>query len=125
MKIAVPTENDQIFQHFGQSHFFTVYTADGGNITGKTFLDAGENGHSALAGLLSRLKIDVLICGGIGGGAKAMLASENIELVSGIDGSVEDAVNAYLGGRLRDTGAVCDHHEHEHTHDCSCHDHCR
>jgi predicted Fe-Mo cluster-binding NifX family protein len=123
MKIAVTTENEEVFQHFGQSRTFTIFTAESGEITKKVTLDAGESGHSALAGLLKNLAIDVVICGGIGGGARQMLASAGIQLVSGVTGSVDKAVEAFLKGELKDQGETCDHHDHEHGHDCHGHDH--
>ena len=75
MKIAVTTENGTVFQHFGKTKTFTLYTAQDGAITEKALLDAGEAGHSALATLLAENSVDVLICGGIGTGAKEALKS--------------------------------------------------
>ena len=34
MKIAIPYENGQVFQHFGHSAQFKLYTAEEGRITG-------------------------------------------------------------------------------------------
>ena len=63
MKIAVPTEGYDIYQHFGKCQTFTIYeTADQKILSQKT-LDASESGHSALAGLLQENDIDLVICG--------------------------------------------------------------
>lgn len=124
MKIAVTTENDQIFQHFGQCQVFTVFSVEEGRIKSKDVIDASKSGHSALAGFLNNSGIDVLICGGIGGGAKQMIAAEGIKLISGISGNIETMVKAYLAGQLTDMDASCTHHEHEHAHECSCGSHC-
>lgn len=123
MKIAVTTENDHVFQHFGQCRTFTVFYAEDGEITKKVTLDAGGSGHSALAGLLGGVGIDVLICGGIGGGARQLLADAGIQLVSGITGTVDAAAEAFVRGKLADQGGSCSHHDHEHGHDCSCGEH--
>ena len=59
--------------------------------------------------------VDLLICGGIGGGAKNVLAEAGIELVSDVSGKIEAAVEGYLAGRIHDNPeAECDHHEHHH-----------
>jgi predicted Fe-Mo cluster-binding NifX family protein len=71
--------------------------------------------------------VDVLICGGIGGGAINALANAGIDLYPGIDGSADMAVMQYLAGVLpKRTDVRCSHHDHEHGegHDCgSHHDH--
>lgn len=124
MRIAVTTENETIFQHFGQSSLFTIYDVEQGEIQRRVQLDTGSSGHGALAGLLSGLEVNTVICGGIGGGARGMLQTQGIAVVSGISGGIDDAVRAYLGGTLQDMGSSCSHHEHEAHHDCSCHAHC-
>lgn len=124
MKIAVTTQGNQIFQHFGKCPTFTVFSAEGGAIQGKTAIDASQNGHAALAGFLNDSGVDVVICGGIGDGAKQMLSEAGIKLISGIEGNIENAVNAYLSGNLDDMGGACSHEEHDHDHVCDCKNHC-
>ena len=125
MKIAVTTQSDQIFQHFGQCPTFTVFSIENGAIKEKTTIDASQNGHAALAGFLRGANIDVLICGGIGNGAKQMLSSVGIQLISGVDGKIDDAVAAYLSGNLSDRGGSCSHENHGHDHVCNCENHCK
>ena len=45
-------------------------------------VDTNESGHGALAGVLNALNADVLICGGIGGGAQTALAAAGIKLLA-------------------------------------------
>ena len=124
MKIAVTTQGNQVFQHFGKCPQFTVFTVENGKIQNKKLLDAQGSGHAALGGFLKESGIDILICGGIGGGAKNMLSSVGIQLISGVEGDIDEAVNAYLAGNLSDQGGSCNHEEHDHNHECSCENHC-
>lgn len=115
MRIAVTYENGEIFQHFGHTEQFKVYDAEDGKILSSEVVDTNGSGHGALAGILSALHADVLICGGIGGGAQAALAQAGIKLYGGVSGSADEAVNALLAGTLNFDPAVhCDHHDHEH-----------
>lgn len=125
MKIAVTTQEDQIFQHFGKCPNFTLFSVENGMIQSREMLDASGNGHAALAGFLKSTGVDAVICGGIGDGAKTMLASEGIRLISGVKGGVEDAVHAFLAGDLTDQGGTCDKEEHTQDHACSCENHCK
>ena len=66
-----------------------------------------------MGGFLKDAGVEVLICGGIGQGARDVLAEQGIELISGAQGSVDDAVLAYLKGELADSPlGFCDHHDH-------------
>lgn len=121
MRIAVTYENGQIFQHFGHTEQFKVYEVENGNIISSEIVGSDGSGHGALAGLLSGKGVDVLICGGIGGGAVAALNDYGIELCAGANGDADEAVNAYLRGELKDSGANCSHHGEDHScgnHEC-------
>ena len=119
MKIAVTYENGEVFQHFGHTEQFKVYEVEDGRVVSSRIVGSDGSGHSALASMLSGKSIDVLICGGIGGGAQAALEEAGIELCAGASGSADEAVEAYLRGELVNTGANCDHHDQE----CSCGEH--
>ena len=121
MKIAVTYDNGNIFQHFGRTESFKVYEVEGNKVVSSEVIGSNGVGHGALAGLLSEQSVDVLICGGIGGGAQQALAEAGVELVAGAEGDVDQAVEAYLKGELISTGANCDHHHHEDGHSCGDH----
>lgn len=124
MKIAVTYDNGNVFQHFGHTEQFKVYIVENNEILDSLIIDSNGSGHSALAELLNNDKIDVLICGGIGGCAVSALSEYGIDLYAGVSGSADDAVEKYLKGTLpKVTEANCSHHEHgEGHHTCGhCH----
>lgn len=123
MKIAVTYENGEIFQHFGHTEQFKVYDVEDGKISGAQIVDTNGSGHGALAGFLKDLGVDVLICGGIGGGARNALAEAGIELFPGACGDADAQVESYLAGNLNyDPDTVCNHHGHGHG-EGNCEDH--
>ena len=121
MKIAVTYDNGNIFRHFGRTESFKVYEVEDNKVVSSEVIGSNGVGHGALAGLLSEQSVDVLICGGIGGGAQQALAEAGVELVAGAEGDVDQAVEAYLRGELISTGVNCDHHHHEDGHSCGDH----
>lgn len=124
MKIAVTYENGEIFQHFGHTREFKVYTVENGEITSSEIVSSGESGHGALASLLSSMTVDVLICGGIGGGAQMALAQAGIKLFGGVQGSADAAVNAFLSNSLEyNPNVKCNHHDHNHGEGHTCGNH--
>lgn len=130
MKIAVTYDNGNIFQHFGKTEFFKVYQVEDNRVVSSEVIGSNGVGHGALAGLLAGQSVDVLICGGIGGGAQAALTEAGVKLCSGAEGDADQAVEAYLKGELVSVGANCDHHhgeghscgDHEDGHSCGHHD---
>lgn len=120
MKIAVTYDNGNIFQHFGKTEYFKVYEVEDNKVVSSEVIGSNGTGHGALAGLLADQSVDVLICGGIGGGAQSALAEADVELCSGAQGDADQAVEAYLKGELVSTGVNCDHH-HEEGHSCGDH----
>lgn len=119
MRIAVTYENGNVFGHFGHTEQFKIYDAEDGKVVAQQVIDTNGSGHGALAGLLASLNVDVLICGGIGGGAKTALAEAGIKLFGGVMGSADSAVSDFLSGSLAyNPGVHCDHHDHEHEHSC-------
>ncbi len=120
MKFAVTCENNEVFQHFGHTPEFAVFETDGDKIVSETRLSCGTTGHGALAGLLSEGGIELLICGGIGGGAINALAQAGIQVVGGAEGPVRSVAEDYLTGKLvvREDYHCNHHHNGEH----NCHD---
>lgn len=128
MRIAVTFYNEEIFQHFGQTERFAVYEVQNKKVLTKTIVNTNGSGHGALADILKKIGAEILICGGIGGGAKAALAEAGIKLYPGVTGTSDSAVEAFLSGNLDfNPDTQCEHHGHEHhgDHECdghSCHE---
>jgi len=112
MRIAATYDNGNIFQHFGRTENFKVYDVEDGKVVSSQVMGSNGIGHGALAGLLADNTIDVLICGGLGGGAMNALTQAGITVIAGAQGSADEAVDAYLRGELVSSGANCDHHHH-------------
>jgi len=124
MRIAVTYENGMIFQHFGHTQQFKVYDVQDGKVVSSQVVDTNGSGHGALAGVLNALNADILICGGIGGGAQMALAAANIRLYGGVSGEADKAVEALLADQLDFNPNVrCSHHDHEHGEGHTCGDH--
>ena len=124
MRIAVTYENGMIFQHFGKTEQFKLYDIENGKIIDSQVVDTNGQGHGALAGFLKNINADVLICGGIGGGAQMAMQEAGITLYGGNTGSADDAVSAFISDSLvQNDNPTCDHHGHEHGEGHTCGDH--
>lgn len=122
MKIAVTYNNGQVFQHFGHTQTFKIYEVHERQIVSTQVVDTGGSGHGALVGLLKQHGVEILICGGIGGGAKHALQEVGIQLYGGACGDADTQVISFLHGKLQYNPSIqCSHHEENHT--CGSHEH--
>ena len=121
MKIAVTYDNGNVFQHFGRTEFFKVYDVEDQKVISSEIISSNGQGHGALAGVLAEQDINLLICGGIGGGAQSALSEAGIDVCAGAQGDTDEAVEAYLRGELENSGVNCDHHGHGEGHSCGEH----
>ena len=122
MKIAVTYDNGEVFQHFGRTESFKIYKVEDNKVVSSEVISSNGTGHGALAGLLAEQGVNVLICGGIGGGAQTALTEAGIDLCAGAQGNVDEVVETYLKGELESSGVNCDHHHHEEGHSCGSHE---
>lgn len=115
MKIALPTKNDgTIDSHFGHCQFYTICTigADGQPEKFETMESpVGCGCKSNIAPTLHNIGVEVMLAGNMGDGAVNVLSHNQIKVMRGCSGKVEDVVKAYLDGTLDDSGITC--HEHE------------
>lgn len=125
MKIAVTYENGQVFQHFGHTETFKIYEVEDGKVVASEVVGTNGQGHGALGGFLAEQGVNVLICGGIGGGARNALAAAGIQLFGGACGDADAQVASFLSGNLAyDPDVQCQHHgegHHGEGHECGHH----
>ncbi|WP_077611049.1 NifB/NifX family molybdenum-iron cluster-binding protein [Clostridium sp. Marseille-P2415] len=122
MRVAVTYNNGLVFQHYGKTERFKVYDIEDNKIVTAAVVNTDGSGHGALAGILKKISVDTLICGGIGAGAKESLNEADIKLYGGVSGDADEAVKALLSGTLQyDQNVTCTHeHHNDHNghHDC-------
>lgn len=120
MKLAVTYDQSTlVFQHFGHTPAFKIYTIENNEVISTEVVSTNGSGHGALAGLLAQLNVNTLICGGIGAGAQNALTNAGIQFYAGVKGFADEAVDAWLHGRLLyRSQATCDHHHHDENHVC-------
>ena len=116
MKVAVATENGMVSEHFGFCECFTIFDTQDNNITGQTQVPNPGHKPGFLPNFLGDMGVEVIIAGGMGGGAVEIFNERNIEVIVGAKGDIEENVKKYLKGELISTGTIC--HEHSHEDEC-------
>ena len=120
MKIALPSCQNQVDEHFGHCEYFTVFTIGQDNdiVTQETVTPPPGCGcKSNIALTLEQMGVKLMLAGNMGQGAVNVLGGHGIQVVRGCKGGVKDVVEKWLSGSMKDSGMSCLEHGH------ACHEH--
>lgn len=116
MKIALPSRQNRIDDHFGHCEYFTVFTIDDKNkkiLAQETIASPEGCGcKSNIAQTLSKMGVTIMLAGNMGEGAVNVLNCSGIEVLRGCSGDTKEVALKWISGSVIDSGDSC--HEHEH-----------
>lgn len=127
MRIAVSAEQNsgldsQVCGHFGRSPYFVLVDEENGAIKQVNTIQNpyfGNHQPGQIPAFIHTQKVDVMLSGGMGGGAISFFSQYGIEVATGASGTVGQAVERYLAGSLSGTEPCCPddggHHHHHHS----------
>lgn len=122
MKVAVPTRDGRVDDHFGHCDHYTIFTIDENNVVTERQTLPSPQGcgcKSGIAAVLQEMGVSLMLAGNMGDGAKNKLDAHNIKVIRGCSGDIELLLESYLKGEIQDSGMTCSEHEcgdnhHEH-----------
>jgi len=120
LKIAVASENEKVTEHFGHCVNFNIFETENDVIIGSQSIPNPGHKPGFLPKFLNDLGVNVIISGGMGGGAIDIFNEKGIEVIVGASGFAKNAAENYLHGNLKSTGSVC--HQHQHADECVSHE---
>ena len=109
MKIAVASEKEIVTGHFGHCENFNIYDVEDKKIVKTESVPNPGHKPGFLPNFLHELGVNVIISGGMGGGAVQIFNENGIEVVVGARGDSKEAAEAYARGELETTGEACNH----------------
>lgn len=121
--IAIPFENDNVFQHFGKATQFKIYSIDDDKVTESQVVETEGESHESVGLWLVMRGVNAVICGNIGPGSLGALAAAGIVALAGVEGNADEAIKKFIAGDLAPTSSPnCGgHHGHG---GCSCSSRC-
>lgn len=112
MKIAVASEKDMVTEHFGHCENFNIFEVENNVIINSESIPNPGHKPGYLPNFLNEKGVNVIISGGMGGGAIDIFNEKNIEVIVGASGNAKTLAEQYIKGQLKSTGSVCHNHEH-------------
>lgn len=123
MKIAIPTKESVVNDHFGHCDAYTIFSVNEmGKIVNTEILPAVEGCgcKSGIAEILQAQGVKVLLAGNMGAGAYNRLNNAGIRVYRGCSGDVTMLAEGYIQGLITDSGDGCQHdHVHGEEHHCN------
>lgn len=100
MKIAVAANKEKISKHFGRSPQFVFVKIVGGKLVKSEVFDNKNHEPKTIVELFEAKGVQRIICEGINDKAIKLFEKSGIQVIAGISGNVEDAINALIKGEL-------------------------
>ena len=113
-KIAVPSCQNRVDEHFGHCEYFTVFTVNENNeILSEERVSSPANCgcKSSIAQTLAQMGVSMMLAGNMGQGAVNVLNGCGIDVLRGCSGDVKAVAEGWLAGNLKDSGIACNLHE--------------
>jgi predicted Fe-Mo cluster-binding NifX family protein len=129
MKIAIPTRNNQVDDHFGHCEFYTIFSITDEKKVEKVETLVAPQGcgcKSNIVSVLQNMGVNTMLAGNMGQGAVNKISAAGIQVYRGCSGEVNQLVEAFLNQEVVDSGETCNqhqHHNHDHDHDQYGHGH--
>lgn len=98
--IAIPFENDNVFEHFGKAEKFKIYTIENDKVVDSVIAETEAGGHEAVGLWLVMRGVNAVICGRIGPGSLGALTAAGIVALMGVEGNADEAIEKFIAGEL-------------------------
>jgi len=124
MKIAISTNEGFVSMHFGRCPSYTIFEIEDGNIIKKEEIPNPGHQPGFLPQYLSELGINCIVAGGIGSRAQLLFSQENIEVITGAQGTIDKVIEQYINNDLETGEDLCSHdHWYKMAHSEPCTEH--
>jgi len=107
LKIAISTDSGKVCAHFGRAPEFTFVTIENSEIIGKDVLPNPGHTVGSIPKFLSEHGANYIIAGGMGSRAVEFFNQYNIEVITGIEGTIENVTKEFINGTLKGSEAIC------------------
>jgi predicted Fe-Mo cluster-binding NifX family protein len=109
MKVCIPLEGNMVSQHFGHTPEFLIATIEDGKTVSRNVEKSPGHEPGLLPKLMAAWGVTHVITGGLGRRALDMFDERDIEVISGVTGTADEALQAFLEGKLVAGENLCDH----------------
>jgi len=115
IRVALPTnDRNYVDAHFGHAKEFAIYDIVNNKIENKLFIVSPPHAPGVIPQFLNQQGINTIITGGMGERAMNIFKENNVDVILGANGSIDDVLKQYIKGFLESKGSACSHHGDDH-----------
>ena len=107
MKIAISTDNGRVSAHFGRAPEFTFVTIENNEVIEKIIIPNPGHSVGSIPQFVHQNGANIMIAGGMGHRAIGFFQQYNIEVITGVQGNVNDVIREILNGTLEGGESLC------------------
>ena len=108
MKIAISTDSGRVCAHFGRAPEFTFVTIENKEVIEKQALPNPGHTVGSIPKFLSENGAKYIIAGGMGSRAVQFFNQYNIEVITGVDDTIDNVIKEFINGTLKGSEGICD-----------------
>ncbi|RDV84090.1 NifB/NifX family molybdenum-iron cluster-binding protein [Ammonifex thiophilus] len=109
MKVLLAVEGDRVAAHFGHAPSFLIAEIEDGKVKRTEFVPNPGHKPGFLPAYFSQMGITHVIAGGMGPRAQELFQAHGITTILGVQGAVEEVIQAFCDNRLVPGPSLCDH----------------
>ena len=106
MKIAISTENNQVCAHFGRAPTFTFLTIENDQLIKKEEFPNPGHTVGSIPEFVHEHGAEYMISGGMGHRAQAFFQQYGIDVIVGVQGTIDSVIERILAGQIKTMGGV-------------------
>ena len=107
MKMAIPTEQGRVAEHFGRCPQYTIVEIENNEIKKKEIVSNPGHRTGSIPKFLHEQNVDCVLAGGMGWRAQQFFEQFGIKTIVGVSGKIDDVVEQFIKGTLRGGESLC------------------
>lgn len=112
MRVALARDGDQLAEHFGRCEGYEIVDIADSEVVERQFMPNPGHEPGRLPKMLAEQQVSCVIAGGMGPRAQELFTEAGIETITGVNGSLNEIIEAFVWGKLTtDGGNPCHHIE--------------
>ncbi len=109
MKYSISTDNGNVSEHFGRCSEYTIIEVESGKLVSKQIVQNPGHQPGFLPKFLKEKGVNLVVAGGMGPKAIDLFHEENIDVILGVTGKVENVIKDIIEGKLKGGETLCVH----------------
>lgn len=107
MRAAISTEGSYVSPHFGRCPSFTLVDIENGKAVNRAEVENPGHTPGFIPQFLHEKGVGLIVCGGMGARAAGLFEELGIQMITGVEGNIEEVIQKLEKGVLEGGESLC------------------